>query len=272
MTQTPTPPLAAIPAPVVAPTPPTPTSPTPPNSKLLHTILAPLLPALDQATSRIWHTESPHATYLAWLRVTHAMLQATPALLQEAADHCPCDEPDLAAYFRRNSRDESGHAAWAAADYLAAKGDPDRLAEFLPPPELARLVGAQYFWIRHADPVALLGHIAVLEAHPPSPRLAAVLAARTGLPDAAFRTLRGHAEADPHHARRLAETLDRTALPPRRFRLVVRSALTTVDALIDLAAHLSTPHPPGGTPWQTSTAWPRSASTSPRPATTNSQS
>ena len=32
----------------------------------------------------------------------------------------------------------------------------------------AALVGAQYYWIRHVHPVALLGYVMLLEGYPPS--------------------------------------------------------------------------------------------------------
>jgi len=41
-------------------------------------------------------------------------------------------------------------------------------------------VGAQYYWIHHFHPVALLGYIAVLEGRPPSPTLVEELIERTG--------------------------------------------------------------------------------------------
>ena len=43
------------------------------------------------------------------------------------------------------------------------------------------VVGAQYYWILHYHPVALLGWIGLLEGYPPAPEMLDELMARTGL-------------------------------------------------------------------------------------------
>ena len=73
-------------------------------------------------------------------------------------------------------------------------------------------VGAQYYWIFHYHPVALLGWIALLEGYPPSrEEIDAAdgpdrLRAR-GVPDA-----RAHAELDLRHRDELFERIDRLPL------------------------------------------------------------
>ena len=52
-----------------------------------------------------------------------------------------------------------------------------------PAPAVAALVGAQYYWVLHHHPVALLGYIGLLEGYPPGrPRYGSnELRARTGV-------------------------------------------------------------------------------------------
>ena len=52
----------------------------------------------------------------------------------------------------------------------------------IPPPSAAALAGAQYYWIRHVHPVALLGFIAVLEGTPPDVAFFEATADRIGVP------------------------------------------------------------------------------------------
>ena len=63
---------------------------------------------------------------------------------------------------------------------------PRRDLKRIPPPSAAALAGAQYYWIRHVHPVAILGFIAVLEGTPPDVEFFENLADRIGLPRQAF--------------------------------------------------------------------------------------
>ncbi|WP_244305186.1 iron-containing redox enzyme family protein [Kitasatospora cheerisanensis] len=106
------------------------------------------------------------------------------------------------------------------------------------------LAGAQYYRIEHRHPVALLGYLAVLEGHAPSPALAGVLATRTGLPPAAFRTVREHADLDAGHVAELERQLDRLPLTAAQQTEVAVSALHTAGILARLFHQLAAD--PGG--------------------------
>jgi hypothetical protein len=159
-----------------------------------------LAPDLRAAAERMWCSMTAPEGYRAWLAVAHDLVSATTPLLAQAADDCAArGEGRLAAYFAQQGADEAGHDVWLREDWAAAGGDPARLVERVPTPAAARLAGAQYYYLRHGHPVALLGHIAVLEWNPPRAAGIPRLAARTGLPLDAFRTLSRHAEADLAH-------------------------------------------------------------------------
>ena len=100
-----------------------------------------------------------------------------------------------------------------------------------PAPAVAALVGAQYYWMFHFHPVALLGYIAVLEGYPPSLRLIEDLRSRTGYDASAFRTLRIHAELDPGHREELDELLDSLPLTREQSTVIALSAIHTIGAL-----------------------------------------
>jgi hypothetical protein len=123
-------------------------------------------------------------------------------------------------------------------DYARTGADPQELTEALPRGAVARFAGAPAYWIRHVHPLALLGHIALLEWYPPSPALVAALPARTGFPTAAFRTLDAHTELDACHGSRLHAFLDSLVLGAREYRILLTAAATSADGLIDVLEDL----------------------------------
>ncbi|RKN43944.1 hypothetical protein D7294_09670 [Streptomyces hoynatensis] len=200
-----------------------------------------LAPGLARAAGPMWRAVVTPAAYRLWLATTHDLTRATTGLLEEAAERSAClGEAGLAAWFAGQLDEERGHGSWVAADYAAAGGDPGTLAERVPCPATARLVGAQHYYLRHAHPVALLGHIALLERHRPGRTLAAALARQTGLPPGAFRTLTGHV-APPAGRRAALEAL--LARPPageRGRRVLTAGALATAEGLVELFSALRT--------------------------------
>ena len=101
------------------------------------------------------------------------------------------------------------------------------VAERLPLPEVAALVGQQYYWILHFHPIAFLGYVAVMEGYPPTPELIETLIARTGVPRQAFKTYIEHAELDPGHRDHLDRTLDSLPLDQRHEAALGVSAIAT---------------------------------------------
>jgi Iron-containing redox enzyme len=118
-------------------------------------------------------------------------------------------------------------------DDLAAVGVDTAALRLGPLPEkVAALIGAQFFRIRHAHPVAILGFL-WLEMYPPHAATVELLIERTGLPRAGFRQLLLHSELDVRHGQELRELLDALPLEPWQEQLVGLSALETMSFLID---------------------------------------
>lgn len=137
----------------------------------------------------------------------------------------------LASYLASHVVEERHHDEWLLADLEVLGWPRSRVAERLPSPTVAELVGAQYYWMRFVHPVALLGYIAVLEGNPPTePQLAAVRI-RTHLPAKAFRTFVKHARLDPHHRDDLDRVMDGLPLTPAHRQLLGASALHSIHLL-----------------------------------------
>ena len=208
--------------------------------------LALAAPTLDRAARTLWTAAGPddlRGRYLRYLTAMHALITASVPLLERAADRCgqlhDACAPLLADYFARHAQEERGHDDWLLEDLAAASGSPEAAKAAVPPPLVVELAGAQYYRIEHRHPVALLGYIAVLEGNAPAPGLADRLAADTGLPAAAFRTLREHAALDTGHLDDLCQLLDALPLTAQQQLETSVCALHTADTLTRLFLQLA---------------------------------
>ncbi|WP_329275796.1 iron-containing redox enzyme family protein [Streptomyces sp. NBC_00691] len=209
-------------------------------SLALRTKLAPTAPVLRAATVALWRPDGLRERYARYLAAMHPLVRASVPLLVRAAERCAAEPDDpaarsLAAYFLRHAEEERDHDAWLLDDLAAAGAGPSAV----PHPIVVELAGAQYYRVAHEHPVALLGYIAVLEGNAPGPRLADRLAEVTGLPGAAFRTLREHAELDGGHLDDLYRVFDALAPTPALQTAVAVSALHTANLLTRLFLSLA---------------------------------
>jgi hypothetical protein len=180
--------------------------------------------------------------YRGYLIAYHGILRATIPLLEtarrEALVRDGAAERTLASYLEKHIEEETGEDEWVLQDLEVLEVEPSTVLAHVPSPNVARLVGAQYYWVLHVDPVAVLGYLAALERDPPSPEFIEELIQRTGHDRAAFRALIAHAERDPEHADELDELLDHIELTEAQWELVSLSALSTVHALASVLGEL----------------------------------
>lgn len=175
--------------------------------------------------------------YPEYLFAFHCILRANVPLMEAAlgqSESLAADDPTaagLAAYLERHIPEELHHDEWLLADLELLGGERATILARAPSPAVAALVGAQYYWIFHYHPAALLGYIAALEGYPPSMQLIDELVARTGHSRAAFRTLTAHAELDPAHRDDLDEMLDDLPLTRSQSAVIGLSALYSVHML-----------------------------------------
>ena len=173
--------------------------------------------------------------YRDYLIAYHGILRATIPLLQTAQREAVARDGSasrtLASYLEMHIEEEAGEDEWLLQDLEVLGVGRSRVLEHVPSPNVARLVGAQYYWVLHVDPIAVLGYLAALERDPPSIELIDDLVRRTGHDRAAFRTLIAHAERDPGHAEELDDLLDRIELTDEQWLLVSLSAMNSVHML-----------------------------------------
>jgi hypothetical protein len=142
----------------------------------------------------------------------------------------PNDDPlaaPLATYLEEHVDEELHHDETLLGDLEVLGIDRGVVAERMPSPAVASLVGSQYYWILHYHPVTFLGYVALMEGYPPTLELIETLLARTGYPREAFRTYIEHAELDPGHRDRLDRTIDSLPLDASHEAALGVSAIST---------------------------------------------
>jgi hypothetical protein len=192
---------------------------------------------LDAAAAALWAHPRLIELYPEFLFRNHAVIRASVPLMETAATAC---EPRVASdplaegmfrYLTHHIPEERHHDDWVLEDLeVLGIARQDVLAR-IPPPSAAALVGAQYYWIRHFHPVALLGFIAVLEGTPPDVPYFEQVADRNGIPRAAFSNLLRHGKLDPRHRDDLDDALDALPLTEEHHALLGVSAFQTIHLL-----------------------------------------
>ncbi len=194
-------------------------------------------PALGAATEAFWQHPRLAAGFPEYLSHVHASVRATVPLMRAAEARCrelgPSDPlaARLAVYFAQHALEELDHEEWLLRDMESIGMNCAEARQRVPPPTIAALAGAQYYWIFHAHPVALLGYFAVLEGIPPDEAHLASVRERTGLPEDGFRMLIEHARLDPQHGDEVFDLLDELPLNAHHRELVGVSALYTMECL-----------------------------------------
>jgi len=199
--------------------------------------IALVIPALVDASTRLATHPRIADLYPEYLFAVHAVIRASVPLMETARERAEDQAPDdpvsagLARYLAEHIPEERDHDEWLLEDLEAIGVDRSAILGRPPSSTIAAVVGAQYYWIFHYHPVALLGYIAVLEGYPPTVELLDEMVARTGYRPEAFRTLIQHAELDPGHRAELDSTLDSLPLTQEQSAAVGVSALYTVQML-----------------------------------------
>jgi heme oxygenase-like protein len=175
---------------------------------------------------------------------SYDLARASVPLMEGALARCQVlasgDEvaANLVPYLDRHIEEERNHDVWLLDD-LEHLGLP-RQEVLARPPSLtaACLVGAQYYWIFHDHPIALLGYMAGLEGCIASSDSIEAFIKRTGIPREGLRTLLLHAKVDPQHEADLDDLIDRMPLNSRHTAAMGLSALHTVSLLATLTQEL----------------------------------
>lgn len=201
-------------------------------------------PVLSGHADRIWGSPCIRELYPAYLKTMHMIVRSAVPLMESALERArACSSRDKVAagiiyYLERHMKEESGHDVWLLEDLEATGADPTEPLRQIPSSQVATLVGAQYYWLRHYHPISLFGHIMVMETYHPPAGFANQLRDKTGYPKAAFRAIERHETLDIRHKRELYELLDNLSLEREHEKIISISGLHTIQAGIDVLADI----------------------------------
>ena len=197
-----------------------------------------VIPVLRAADDRLVRHPRLDALYREYLSTSHGVVRASVPLMQAALEEADrLDDPPahrLARYLRHHIDEELDHDEWLLEDLESLGVERAGVLARPPPAAVAALVGAQYYWTLHYHPIALLGYMAVLEGHPPSPEQIDLLMERTGFSPRAFRTLIEHAALDPGHGDEIFGMLDELSCGEDLSAVLGLSAMHTVVGLAEV--------------------------------------
>jgi pyrroloquinoline quinone (PQQ) biosynthesis protein C len=205
------------------------------NSEIVRTKIRLFGNRLGDTAYRFW--ASPHfpRLYREYIYQSYSIIRASVPLMVAAEQACrlPAYQQDpalqgFAAYLRRHIPEETGHHEWILDDGVAMGMERQAILNRLPKESATQLVGVQYYWIHHYNPIALAGYIATMEGDPPSTEFVHDIAKRNGLPLKCFSSFLYHAKIDPQHRRELDEVLDALPLTAHHLELIGLSSLRTI--------------------------------------------
>lgn len=185
------------------------------------------------AASALWSHPKLRVLFPDYLYRIHSIIRASVPIMEAARDRAVelAREDEvcaaLACYLVQHVPEERHHDDWLLDDLEMLGVSRASVWARQPSATVAALVGAQYYWIHHHHPVAVLGYIAVLEGTPPTEAHVHRVQQQTGLPADAFRTFIKHARLDPHHRDDLNDALDDMPISPSQEELVTVNAIET---------------------------------------------
>ena len=200
---------------------------------------------LPEAYHRLWNRSDLAAVLQPFLILMHQIIRASVPLMNLAqsiaAERAGLDPvcARLAPYLAQHCEEEQNHDEWLLEDLQAAGIPPALVIGEIPHASVAALVGAQYYWIQHYHPVALLGYMRLLEGYPPTVGHVERLQRVSGLPAAMFRTYRLHGELDPGHLEEMNAFIDSLPLSEVHSDLIWISVSHTASALTECLDQLS---------------------------------
>lgn len=208
-----------------------------PNSQVLGDRMQVTCGSLQTTYRRLWQRTDLAVFLPSFLILMHQIVRASVPLMKVArlvaakrGAHDPVSRK-LAAYLSGHIKEERDHDEWLLEDLAVVGLSRDDILGRIPSSSVASLVGAQYYWIQHHHPVALLGYIRLLEGNAPSEAHIEDLQRRSGLPAALLRTYRLHGALDPTHMSELDASLDSLTLSESQGQLIWISASHSATVL-----------------------------------------
>lgn len=213
-----------------------------PASLTLQTAIASAWPGLRDAYAELANSEK--RVWVEYMVVVHHIIQASVPLLEAArasdewGSASPYSQP-IANYLAQHIQEEADHDEWLLDDLSSVGISRSDVEGRVPSRQVASLVGAMYYWIRHGHPAAIFGYMGVLEGYPPDPAQLYDIERSTGLPHSTFQTFHHHASVDASHSEELFNFVDSVAWSQRARLAMSLAGVHTAQGYESLLRHLT---------------------------------
>ena len=128
--------------------------------------------------------------------------------------------PPLAEYLFRHAEEELGHDKWAESDLADLGLFPAEIKAVLPSSPCIRMIGLEYYYAAHANPIGLFGWMFVLETlgGKSAGGISTAIDKCLNLNGKATYFLRGHGDADALHSEDLCSVIGENVKDPEDVR------------------------------------------------------
>lgn len=201
-------------------------------------------PVLNVATYNFWKSPDLELLFPDYLFALYCSMSGSVPLMETAyrravtlAPHDPV-AAEIAPYYARHAEEEREHANWMLDDMESWNIKRNDILERIPLPEVATLIGSQYYWVLHVHPVALMAYFAVLERPLDKSTIANHIRGKN-IPATALRTLYLHCEDDVEHHAEVFDLLNQLPLSQRQTELIGINAIRLTVQLAHLFESLT---------------------------------
>lgn len=178
--------------------------------------------------------------YAAYISDVYSYALHSSQVIALAGSRLALSHPPLAQYLYRHAEEELGHDKWAASDLQDLGLSPAEIAKIVPSSACLRMIGVEYYYAAHANPIGLFGWLFVLESlgGAAGGKIAGALDHALRLNGKATYFLRGHGDADAQHSEDLCSVIQQNLNSPEdidTFLLVAAESEALYAEILDHA-------------------------------------
>ena len=169
--------------------------------------------------------------YRAYLIDVLAYARHSSIVIGHAASRLVLSHPPLAQYLFHHADEELGHEQWVASDLRDLGLSDSEIEDTQPSSACLRMIGLEYFYAMHDNAIGLFGWMFVLESlgGRVGGGIAEAIDKSLRLEGKALYFLRGHADADSHHAEDLYRVISEHIISVDDQRVFFRMASESQD-------------------------------------------
>jgi hypothetical protein len=179
------------------------------------------------------------AEYIRYMSDVYCYALHSSQVIAMAGARLVLSHPPMAEYLFRHASEELGHDKWAYSDLLDLGLTDQAISAVSPSVPCLRMLGLEYLYAAHENPVGLFGWMFVLESlgGKVGGGLAAAVDAALQLGGKGLYFLRGHAEADSHHSEDLYRVIGDNLSTDDDRRVFQRMFRESIDLYCEILDH-----------------------------------